>query len=272
MSNDDRERPEGPSLEPPTLGFSMRRRRKQRQAPEPPVAPDEASAADLEATTEPTEVLPAAATGEEEATTVLPEPVNAPPAAPEPVTTPPAAPEPVTAPPTEQAPPLFADEVPAGQSQAADIAPPPARPEPATEPEPAPTDDAPRAPLLTGMAAAVFAGAFAGLLLVGATWGSLQACEAVRGTSSCGDPGFFLLLAILATLVLVGGALLRAFAVSDPISTSFLGIGLLTVIALVFLVDVLFAWWMVIVIPVCGAATFALSHWVTTTYVQPADG
>ena len=36
----------------------------------------------------------------------------------------------------------------------------------------------------------------------------------------------------------------------DPGSTSFLAVGLLAVVALLFLVDVLFDWWMIIVIPV----------------------
>ena len=39
-----------------------------------------------------------------------------------------------------------------------------------------------------------------------------------------------------------------------------------------FLVDVLDEWWMVAVIPVVTVATFLLSHWVTTSVIEPAEG
>jgi hypothetical protein len=71
--------------------------------------------------------------------------------------------------------------------------------------------------------------------------------------------------------VVLGAALLRAWGVSDPGSTSFLAVGLLAVVALLFLVDVLFNWWMIIVIPGVSVATFALSQWVTTTFIDPAE-
>jgi hypothetical protein len=96
-------------------------------------------------------------------------------------------------------------------------------------------------------------------------------CTAVKGTSSCGGPGFFLLIAILVVSVLVGTGLLRAAQVPEPGSTSFLAVGLLSVVALLFLVGSIFQWWMVIVIPLVSIATFLLSHWVTTTYIDPAD-
>ena len=41
-------------------------------------------------------------------------------------------------------------------------------------------------------------------------------------------------------------------------------------VALLFLVDVLFEWWMIIAIPVVAMLTFALSHWVTTSVIEPA--
>ena len=45
-------------------------------------------------------------------------------------------------------------------------------------------------------------------------------------------------------------------------------VGLLCVVALLFLVDVLFNWWMIIIIPVVSMVCFALSHWVTTAFVD----
>jgi hypothetical protein len=72
-------------------------------------------------------------------------------------------------------------------------------------------------------------------------------------------------------MVLIGSVLLRAFGVPDPGSTSFLGVGLVAVVALLFLVDLLFLWWMVIAIPAVAVASFALAHWVTTAFIEPAD-
>ncbi|MCY7396762.1 MAG: hypothetical protein LH468_11565 [Nocardioides sp.] len=123
---------------------------------------------------------------------------------------------------------------------------------------------------LVGRVAAVVTGLVVGLVLVLATALALRLCELVRGTSSCGSAGFFLLVAILLLGVLVGSAVLRVARVPDPGSTSVLAVGLTSVIALLFLVDQLFAWWMVIVIPLVSAGTFALSHWVTTTFSDDA--
>ena len=65
----------------------------------------------------------------------------------------------------------------------------------------------------------------------GADLGALRLCEVVRGTSSCGggrvsccSSSIFLLM------LLLGAALLRAFGVRDPGSTSLLGVGLLAVV------------------------------------------
>ena len=65
-------------------------------------------------------------------------------------------------------------------------------------------------------------------------------------------------------MVLLGAAAAARLAASpDPGSTSFLAVGLLAVVALLFLVDVLFEWWMIIVIPVRRRAdlrALALGH------------
>jgi hypothetical protein len=138
-------------------------------------------------------------------------------------------------------------------------------PEPPAEPRP------PREPWLGGTPAAALTGLFIGALIVAATAGSLHLCTAVKGTSSCGGPGFFLLVAILVVAVLIGAAMLRAARVPEPGSTSFLAVGLLSVVALLFLVGSIFEWWMIIVIPLASVATFLLSYWVTTTFIDPAD-
>ena len=129
----------------------------------------------------------------------------------------------------------------------------------------------PRGPWLAGRPAAILTGLLNGGLIVAATAGSLRICTEVEGTSSCGGQGFFLLLAILVVAVLISAALLRAAHVPEPGSTSFLAVGLLSVATLLFLVGSIFQWWMAIVIPLVSMATFLLSHWITSTYVDPAN-
>ena len=129
----------------------------------------------------------------------------------------------------------------------------------------------PRGPVLTGYPASAVTGLLVGALMVGLTVAALRGCEAIRGTATCGGPGLLLLVIILVVLVMLGQALLRAFRVPDPGSTSFLAVGLMAVVALLFLIDVILDWQMIIVIPLVGVATFLLSHWVTTAFVEPAD-
>jgi hypothetical protein len=141
-------------------------------------------------------------------------------------------------------------------------------------PSPAPTTAAPAStrpgPLVTGRVAAALAGLLVGALIVGLTAASFELCSWIQGTNSCGGPGIFLLLAILVLAVVLGSVVLRVCQVPEPGSTSFLAVGLTSVVALLFLVDALFEWWMVIVIPLVSVATFLLSHWVTATFVEPA--
>lgn len=126
-------------------------------------------------------------------------------------------------------------------------------------------------PAVNGMTASVFTGALIGVLACGATYLGLLGCQELRGTSACGTPGFFLLVAILIVLVLLGKLILKAFRVIEPGSTSFLGVGVMAVITLAFLIDVVFEWWMIIVIPVVTALAFAGSHWLTARFTDPAD-
>jgi hypothetical protein len=220
-----------PSLELPSLSLVRRRRKKAAQAPAAPQ----------------TQPLP--------------------PPAPEPE------PEPTPAP-------LFAGEA-AAPATRPHPTPAPAAPAPAA---PAPVATAPERrakrprrkreltlPAVGGLTAAVVTGVLVGVIAVGLTWSSLRLCEVVRGTSSCGGPGYLLLLAILIAMILLGAVLLRALGVPEAGSTSFLAVGLLAVVAMLFLVGVLFHWWMILVIPACSALTFAAAHWVTTTFVEPAD-
>ncbi|GAB6987813.1 hypothetical protein [Nocardioides pyridinolyticus] len=150
-------------------------------------------------------------------------------------------------------------------------------PEPETEPAPEPKPARrvirvrpERGP--GGMPAAVVTGLVVGLGLCGLTWAALRSCEGLRGTSSCGDAGYPLLGLMLAVMVVVGWLLLRLLRVPDPATTSFLAVGLAMVAALLVLVDHLMDRSMVLVIPLLCAATYAVAHWVTRTFVEvPRD-
>jgi hypothetical protein len=144
------------------------------------------------------------------------------------------------------------------------------QPEPAPTPaaEPQPRRNAPREREPGGMLAAVLTGAVVGSGVVGLTWAALRSCEGVQGTSSCGDAGYPLLGLLLVVMVVVGALLLRLLRVTDPTTTSFLGLGLGVVVLLV-LADHLMDRGMVVVIPVLCAATYGLAHWVTGTFVEP---
>ena len=301
----DDQRPDAPSLEAPSLGKLLKRRKGRTPAADPateqqappadraadpapdravgPAAPVEAAPVAAEPATpradsappapptapptppsaqstappsarpsaEPSAQAPAAAASSpDEDTTVLPPAAAAPPAAARPVV-PPAAAVPTPAP--------------APTPVAAESAPGPVAAEQASAPT-----RAPRATLtVDGRVATGVTGLVVGLLVVVLTASSLALCESVRGVSSCGGgPGFLLLVLVMAGMVVLGGVMLRLARVPDPTSTSFLAVGLLAVLSLLFLVDVLEEWWMIIVIPLLSAAMFLLSHWVTTQVVD----
>lgn len=124
--------------------------------------------------------------------------------------------------------------------------------------------------VVPGLVAAVLTGLVVGLGAVALTSGGMEACEAVRGTSACGrGPGFALLLAITGVLVALGSVALRALRHPGPLGTSLLGVGLLAVAVLV-LADHVFETWMAAVVPVLGAAAYALGHAVVTYANEPA--
>jgi hypothetical protein len=121
-------------------------------------------------------------------------------------------------------------------------------------------------------AASVAVGLVVGAVGALATWGAMQGCEALRGTSSCGGgPGLLILVAIFVGMVLLGGLLLAALSVPEPRGTSFLGVGVLAVVAMLVLGDALFSRWMFVVVPLVCAAAFGLGHWVTTRFVDTTE-
>ena len=124
-------------------------------------------------------------------------------------------------------------------------------------------------PSLAGAPAAAVTGVVVGALAVLLTWLAVSSCDVVRGTKSCGGgPGFLILLAVLLVLAYSGGWLLARFGVPDAKSTSFLAVGVMAVIVMLFLLDAIYDWWMVIAIPVVSVTAFIGSWWVTQSVVD----
>jgi len=164
----------------------------------------------------------------------------------------------------------------------AEAPPPPEEPEPGPEPEPEPERPAKPArarkerkvltlPPLPAPIASVVTGVVIGLVIVALTFLSSRGCELVRGTGNCGAVGLPLLIAIVVLGVLLGAVLLKAWQVGDPMSSSFLAVGLVAVVAMLFLLPSIDEWWMVIVIPALSALTYLLAWWVTRTFIDTED-
>ena len=276
MADQDRDEP---SLELPSLRFGRRRRRRKAAAAaaaaEPATEPQHEPEPAPEPEPEP-EPQPEMRSDEDTiATTVLDDPLSGPyrEAHPEPADD--TRVEPAADEASEQERPLFADE-PGPEEEDVDtvVA---AQELPAEDEQPEATRERrkrrrrPSLPSIGGMPAAILTGVLVGALTVGLTAAALRGCEAVKGTSSCGGPGLLLLTVILVLGILLGAFLLRAFGVADPGSTSFLAVGLLAVLTLLFLMDALFMWWIVIVVPALAVVTFALAHWVTVAFIEPGE-
>lgn len=246
----DKDPEENLSLQLPSFGFG---RKKSKDEPADPG-------------TEATEELPEATPDPEPEPMPMPTPTPTPDPAPEP--TPPVTPAPAVA---EARP-------------AARPVPPPALAEPdlrpttvsTSEPQPVPVDTTAKRkrsfPSIPALQAVLAVGALIGILGVLLTFASLKFCELVRGTDSCGGPGVFLLLATLIVMTYVGAWLLRGFGIDDPGSTSFLAVALLVVVTMVFLLSWIYSWWMILVVPPVSMAMFALSWWVTSSFVDTDDG
>lgn len=124
-------------------------------------------------------------------------------------------------------------------------------------------------PALSGIPAAALTGLVVGGLAVLLTWLSTTACDAVRGTSSCGGgPGFLILVAVLVVLAYAGALLLGAFGVPAAGSTSVLAVGITAVLVMLFLLDSIDDGWMVIAVPVVAVIAYVGSWWVTNAVVE----
>jgi hypothetical protein len=258
----------------------------------PPLPPPSATVPPVEPAPEPTPV-PAPEPVQPPEPVPAPEPVQPPEPVPSPAPVPPPSPEPVPDPIPEPAPapqpdPVLVARAALEDSEETSVLPPvPPAPEPdpilqASEPvEPPEPPKPPKVkrerkpvvlPRINPYAAAVLAGVVSGLVAVVLSVGAQHGCESVRGVGSCGGLGLVALLVILAIEVFIGAVILKAFQVPDATSTSFLGVGIVAVLALVFFLGSLESAWMFLVLPALTALTFAASYWVTASLVEvPKD-
>jgi hypothetical protein len=120
--------------------------------------------------------------------------------------------------------------------------------------------------------AAAAAGLLVGAFLVLATFGGLQGCESLRGTTSCGGgPGFLLLVLILVLAVGLGALVLRWAQVPSAGSISFLAVALVGVLTVLFLLDSLEEVAGAVVVGVLTIGAYLLAHWVTVSYIDTAE-
>ncbi|MDQ4110322.1 MAG: hypothetical protein M3306_04370 [Actinomycetota bacterium] len=120
----------------------------------------------------------------------------------------------------------------------------------------------------SGLSAAVMIGAIVGAFMALAVWFSGTVSQWTRGTSSLGDKGAIILIAVFALAIIVGGYLLRLAGARSPFTISFLGSALVAVLSMLFLTDVFAHAWGVIIVVILAAAAYALSYWVTTNYID----
>ena len=194
----------------------------------------------------------------------------------------------------ETAPPVVTPEPPAEKSAEKSAAKPAPKPKPAPKQKaekpakPAKEPKAPKAPrepkaprqpmdaiqrrinlgTPSGLSAAVMIGAIVGAVMALAVWFSGMVSQWTRGTSSLGDTGAVVLIAVFVLAVLVGGYLLRLASARSPFTISFLGSALVAVLSMLFLTEVFNHAWGVIIVVILTAAAYALAYWVTTNYID----
>ena len=105
-------------------------------------------------------------------------------------------------------------------------------------------------------------GLLVGLAMVGLVALGFLACDALRGTPSCGGPGLLMLIAAVVGAVLAGRFLLAYGDVPDPGIVSFLAVTTLAVVVLAFLIDLAFSPWMWLVLPLLAGAAFPAAAYV----------
>ena len=118
-------------------------------------------------------------------------------------------------------------------------------------------------PQLPTRVAAAVVGLVVALTGVLMTWLILLGCTAVRGVASCGGVGLLGVVAVVVVQVLVGAVLLGALGVAESRSTAVLGVGLLSVVALVLGYASTPAVPLAVALLLLGPAAYVVAHGVT---------
>ena len=130
-----------------------------------------------------------------------------------------------------------------------------------------------RGPLvIPGHVGAPIAGLLTGAALLGFMWLGFRGCETLTGTESCGKgPGLIALIVVFAAAVLLGTLLLTLMKLPEPGMTSFLAVGITSLIAVLILGGLLDSTVILFVVPVLMAASFAGSWYLTTVQLSDDD-
>lgn len=115
---------------------------------------------------------------------------------------------------------------------------------------------------------AAVAGTLAGLIAAGLYYAAGQGCLWLRGPGGCGGIGLFSTIALLMIAGAVGAGLLWLFHQRDPVSTSYLGIGLMAMVVMLSVMRQLNNLWMVAFIPALTAGCYLTAWWLTSIIIR----
>ncbi|CAN5462350.1 hypothetical protein BH09ACT12_BH09ACT12_10670 [soil metagenome] len=119
---------------------------------------------------------------------------------------------------------------------------------------------------------APIAGLVTGIGLLCLMWLGFRGCEALSGTESCGaGPGMVALVVVFALTVVVGQLTLSLLKVPDAGMTSFLAVGITSLIAVLLLGGLFDSALILVVLPVLSALAFAGSWWISTVQLDGND-
>ena len=124
-------------------------------------------------------------------------------------------------------------------------------------------------PPLPGPIGAAASGVVVGITAVLLVVLAIRTCEATRDSASCGSFGMLMLVLIVGALMVLGRLVLTFVRVPRPTTVSVLGVLLAVVALLAGFVEQIFSAWMWPVVPLLGAAAFALAHLVLTAAAKP---
>jgi len=119
-------------------------------------------------------------------------------------------------------------------------------------------------------ALAAAAGLVTGIGLLALVWLGFRGCEAITGAVSCGTgPGMVALVVVFLVAVLLGRLLLGLLKLPEAGMTSFLAVGLTSLVVVLSPEGLLDSAAILVLLPLLTAATFAASSWVATLQLDP---